>query len=255
MDSILFILAAICFAVCAAWPKAAWKAASAGCGCVLICLALFVAQVQIAGNLHIGYIAAAFTPLAVAVLLLIDRKAGFRRSWQIIPAVACVSALAALLPLSGHSLVTTSPLLWMAHAFPAALSYACFAVAITQLLDVHAATEELIDSAAAEPASGLPLLKMETSAFRTVYFAFAVLSATLVSGIILNHIAENPLIEFNHKHLFAVLTWLASLVLIVGRLARGWRGSTALYWLAAAGIFLLLSYMGTLFVLDIILDK
>ena len=101
----------------------------------------------------------------------------------------------------------------------------------------------------------MPLLEMETSAFRTIYFAFAVLTATLVSGIALNYTAAAPLIEFSHKHLFAVLTWFASLVLIVGRLLWGWRGSAAFYWLAAAGLFLLLSYMGTVFVLDIVLDR
>ena len=259
MDSILFALAALCFAVCALRPKSGrQQAAAAGCGCALVCLALLAARERISAGLHVGDIAAAFALMAVAVLLAIDRRARFVRSWQIIPAIACVSALAALLPLPGHAPAEPSSLLWVAHALPAALSYACFAVALSQLADVHFARASL---AAPDAGQGqqdgdrMPLLQMEAGAFRTFYFAFAVLTVTLASGIVINHTAAAPLLEFSHKHLFAILTWLASLVLVAGRLLWGWRGSTAFCWLAAAGAFLLLSYMGTVFVLDIVLGR
>ena len=256
MDSILFALAALCFALCAARLQVRWQALAGGGGAALVCLALFAARERMSENLHIGHIAAAFSVLAVAVLLVIDFKVRFCRSWRIVPAFACVAALAALLPLPGHAPAAASPL-WILHALPAAFSYACFLVAIAQLLDVHLATASLVSADAAGPEGGgeMPLLQMEASAFRTIYVAFAVLTATLASGIVLNYMAAAVLLEFNHKHLFALLTWLASLVLIAGRLLWGWRGSTALRWLAVAGLFLLLSYMGTVFVLDIILGK
>ncbi|MCY4324883.1 MAG: cytochrome c biogenesis protein CcsA [Betaproteobacteria bacterium] len=255
MDSILFAGAALCFAVCAARIKAGWPAPLAGAGVGLVCLALFAARTQLAASFHIGHIAAVFAVLAAAVLLVIDFRLRFVRSWRIIPAFASGAALMALLPLPGHVLADAS-LLWIGHALPAALSYACFAVAIAQLLDVHWAISSLRTADARQPEEGnMPLLQMESSAFATIYFAFALLTATLASGIVLNYVAEAPLLDFNHKHLFALLTWLASLVLIAGRLLWGWRGNTALHWLTAAGLFLLLSYMGTVFVLDVILGR
>ena len=60
---------------------------------------------------------------------------------------------------------------------------------------------------------------------------------------------------WNHKTLFTLLSWLALAVLLWGRLTQGWRGRFAIRMLYAAATLLLLGYVGSHFVLEVILAR
>jgi ABC-type uncharacterized transport system permease subunit len=54
---------------------------------------------------------------------------------------------------------------------------------------------------------------------------------------------------------FAILSWLVFGGLLLGRHFRGWRGRTALVWTITGFTLLLLAYLGTQFVLEVLLGR
>ena len=98
--------------------------------------------------------------------------------------------------------------------------------------------------------AGLPLLALEKLTFRFVEAGFAVLSATLVLGWWF----ANPW-RWDHKTVFSVLGWLVFAGLLAGRHAFGWRGRRATRWLYAGALLLMLAYVGSRFVLEVVLHR
>jgi len=99
-------------------------------------------------------------------------------------------------------------------------------------------------------ASGLPLLRLEKLTFRFVWAGFAMLSATLVLGWWF----ANPL-RWDHKTVFSILGWVVFAGLLAGRHVFGWRGRRATGWLYAGAALLLLAYVGSRFVLEVLLQR
>jgi ABC-type uncharacterized transport system permease subunit len=54
---------------------------------------------------------------------------------------------------------------------------------------------------------------------------------------------------------FSVLSWQTFAILLIGRAAFGWRGKRAVRVLYAGSVFLLLAYVGSRFVMEIILGR
>jgi ABC-type uncharacterized transport system permease subunit len=61
--------------------------------------------------------------------------------------------------------------------------------------------------------------------------------------------------KWNHKTVFSVLSWLVFAVLLVGRARFGWRGRTAVRVLYVGSGLLLLAYVGSRFVLEVIIGR
>ncbi len=99
-------------------------------------------------------------------------------------------------------------------------------------------------------AMGLPLLRLEKLTFRFVAAGFAALSATLLLGWWF----ANPW-RWDHKTVFSILGWVVFAGLLVGRQAFGWRGRRATGWLYAGAALLMLAYVGSRFVLEVLLQR
>ncbi len=99
----------------------------------------------------------------------------------------------------------------------------------------------------------LPLLALERLTFRLVGAAFVLLSATLLAGWWFSEQLLPQGWSWNHKTIFTLLSWLALAVLLWGRKTQGWRGRFAINMLYAAAALLLLGYVGSRFVLEVIL--
>lgn len=99
-------------------------------------------------------------------------------------------------------------------------------------------------------AMGLPLLRLEKLTFRFVWAGFIALSATLVLGWWF----ANPW-RWDHKTVFSILGWIVFAGLLAGRHAFGWRGRRATGWLYAGAALLLLAYVGSRFVLEVLLQR
>ena len=103
--------------------------------------------------------------------------------------------------------------------------------------------------------SGVPLLTLERLTFRFVEAGFVLLSATLLVGWLFAETLYGPGLawKWNHKTVFSLLAWLTFAGLLVGRARLGWRGHQAIRVLYLGSGLLLLSYVGSRFVLEVIL--
>ena len=103
--------------------------------------------------------------------------------------------------------------------------------------------------------SGLPLLTLEHLTYRFVGAGFVLLSATLVVGMLFGEVVYGHAWRWDHKTVFSVLSWLTFAVLLVGRVGFGWRGKRATHFLYVGSALLLLAYVGSRFVLEIVLGR
>jgi ABC-type uncharacterized transport system permease subunit len=99
-------------------------------------------------------------------------------------------------------------------------------------------------------APGMPLLGLEKLTFRFLAAGFVVLSVTLILGWWFS----NPW-RWDHKTVFSMLAWAVFAALLVGRQVFGWRGRQALRWLYAGTGLLLLAYVGSRFVIEVLLER
>lgn len=111
--------------------------------------------------------------------------------------------------------------------------------------------EELAGPLASLP----PLLTLEALLFRILAAGFVMLTLTLATGVVFSETLFGKAFRFNHKTLFAVLSWAIFGLLLAGRHFYGWRGRRALRWTMAGFIVLLLAYVGSRFVLEVILGR
>lgn len=134
-------------------------------------------------------------------------------------------------------------------------SYGLFAVAVVHAWLMTRAEARI--RVAANAASGLPLLTMERLTFRFVGLGFVLLSATLLAGIFFGNqlYGGSHAIRWDHKTIFSVLSWLTFAVLMVGRTRFGWRGKRAVRFLYAGSGLLLLAYVGSRFVMEVIMGQ
>jgi ABC-type uncharacterized transport system permease subunit len=58
-----------------------------------------------------------------------------------------------------------------------------------------------------------------------------------------------------HKTVLSVLSWLTFGALLLGRWRYGWRGTVAVRWTLAAMALLVLSFLGSKFVLELVLGR
>lgn len=169
-------------------------------------------------------------------------------------ALAGLGAFAVVLALAfpGTPLVPSSPWLPLHWALGIA-SYGLFAAAV-----VHAwllTRAERTMRMAAEPQAGLPLLTLERLTFRFATAGFVLLSATLLAGIFFSESLYGRAWKWDHKTVFSVLAWLAFAGLLLGRARFGWRGRRAVRMLYVGSLLLLLAYVGSRFVLEVVLGR
>jgi ABC-type uncharacterized transport system permease subunit len=100
-----------------------------------------------------------------------------------------------------------------------------------------------------------PLLTLERLLFRMIAVAFVLLTLTLATGIAFSETLFGQPLRFDHKTLFALLSWTTFALLLAGRHFYGWRGRTALRWTLSGFVMLLLAYIGSRFVLEVLLGR
>ncbi len=134
-------------------------------------------------------------------------------------------------------------------------SYGLFAVAVVHAAMMTRAEQQM--RMAADVNIGMPLLSLERLTFRFVGAGFVLLSATLIVGWWFGDQLYGPGHgwQWNHKTIFSLLSWLCFAVLLFGRSRLGWRGRTAVRVLYTGTGLLLLAYVGSRFVLEVVLGR
>jgi ABC-type uncharacterized transport system permease subunit len=210
------------------------------------------------GGMHFGFAVALsmMTWLAVALYWIESFYARMEGLQMLgLPLAAGCALLPWLLP-GQHILANATSLTFRLHFLMAMLAYSLFTLAALHAI-LMAVTEKRLHRGRLTPLfAGLPpLLTMEALLFRLIHFAFGLLTLTLLSGVLFSEHLFGKALPINHKTVFAVLSWLIFGALLVGRHRHGWRGRTALRWTLAGFAVLLLAYVGSRFVLEVILGR
>ena len=98
-----------------------------------------------------------------------------------------------------------------------------------------------------------PLHDTEKFLFQTITIGFILLSVALITGFLF---LENMFQQhIAHKTILSILAWLLFAVLLWGRWKFGWRGQMAVRWTLGGFAFLILAYLGSKFVQEIVLHR
>ena len=209
---------------------------------------------MVAGVPHFGF-APALSITAWLVLTVYGVERQLFPQLQARCTLAALGALAVLLALlfPGQPLHSSaSP--WLAlHLALGIACYGLFAAAV-----VHGAIMGRVERRmrlAVDPNSGMPLLTLERLIFRFVTAGFVLLSATLVAGLLFSETLYGRAWRWDHKAVFSVLSWITFAALLLGRWRFGWRGRIARRMLYVGALLLLLAYVGSRFVLEVLLER
>jgi ABC-type uncharacterized transport system permease subunit len=173
----------------------------------------------------------------------------------VLPVAAVASALPAFLP-SPRPLPSTELLVFKFHLLIAMLAYSLLTIASLHVALMALLERRLHDGSLPRALQGLPpLLAMETLLFRIIWAGFLLLTLTLATGVIYSEELLGKAARFNHKTVFGVLSWLIFAALLGGRHIHGWRGRVAVRWTLAGFLMLVLAYLGSKFVLEVILGR
>jgi ABC-type uncharacterized transport system permease subunit len=201
------------------------------------------------------------TWLVLAVYAVENRRLGLPAVRRALAGIAALTVgLAWLFPGQTHPMTSPwAPLHWLLGF----ASYGLFGAALLHAALLRHAEKQLRATASgpsgahhaphlppAGQALGMPLLRLESLTLRFVAAGFIMLSLTLLLGAIV----ASPW-KWDHKTVFSVLSWVVFATLLVGRAQFGWRGRQAVRWLVAGSTLLLLAYVGSRFVMEVVLHR
>jgi len=173
----------------------------------------------------------------------------------VLPLAAAAVLLPEFFP-SAHQLGNTGLFAFKAHITAAMLAYSLFTIAVLHAVLISQVEKRLHHATLPRVLQSLPpLLTMETLLFRMIGIGFVLLTLTLASGVMFSEEIFGKAWQFNHKVLFGIVSWVVFAVLLWGHYSYGWRGRTAVRWTVSGFVFLLLAYLGTKFVLEVVLHR
>lgn len=166
------------------------------------------------------------------------------------------SAVCALLPAlstQNHFLSTQGANLLLIHIGIALVAYSLFTFATLHALIMMVAERSLHQKKNwIQLPDFPPLLVMEKLLFRVISLGFILLTITLVSGMVFSEEIFGKVAQFNHKTIFSIAAWLIYGWLLFGHYQYGWRGKKAIKLTLIGFVLLLLAYVGTKFILEVI---
>jgi len=174
-----------------------------------------------------------------------------RTRWTLAGLGAPAVLLALVFPGSSFSAL---PSAWMPlHWALGIASYGLLGVAVAHAWMMQRAEQNMRKALPGE--ASLPLLALERLTFRFVAGAFVLLTLTVLAGAYFASALSPSGWAWTHKTVFTVLSWSVLGVLLLGRWQWGWRGRLAVRMLYAAAGLLMLGYMGSRFVMEVILGR
>ncbi len=141
------------------------------------------------------------------------------------------------------------------HLALAMVAYSLFVIALLHATLMAVAERQLHRKSHFLVLNLPPLLTLEKLLFRVIAAAFVFLTLTLATGIAFSETLFGRAMRFDHKTVFAVLSWITFGLLLAGRWLYGWRGRTAIRWTLSGFVLLVLAYVGSRFVLEVVLQR
>ena len=173
----------------------------------------------------------------------------------VLPLAAIATLLPALMP-STRALPNTHLAAFKIHLLISLLAYSFFTIASLHVALMALLEKRLHDGTVTQVLQNLPpLLTMEAVLFRIIWAGFVLLTLTLGSGVVFSEELFGKAAQFNHKTVFGMVSWLIFAALLAGRHIYGWRGRVAVRWTLAGFLALVLAYIGSKFVLEVLLGR
>ena len=173
----------------------------------------------------------------------------------VLPLAAAAVPLPALFPGLASSVAHAQATGFRLHLALAMIAYSLFVIALLHATLMSVAERQLHRKSSLAFTNLPPLLTLERLLFRVIAAAFVFLTLTLATGMVFSETLFGRAVRFDHKTVFAILSWLTFGLLLAGRWLYGWRGRTALRWTLTGFVMLLLAYVGSRFVLEVLLGK
>ena len=171
---------------------------------------------------------------------------GLRRIFALIGAASVLLALV----FPGDVVIVSYSIYAPLHWTLGIAAYALFGVAVVHAAMLDAAERQMRQKAGAG-LLGMPLLSLERLTFLFVEAGFVVLTLAILIGLFtMAHWRWG-----DHKTVLSLASWATFAALIVGRRTRGWRGRQATRWVYAGAVLMLLAYVGSRFVFEVVLQR
>ena len=172
----------------------------------------------------------------------------------VLPLAAVAVPLPALFPGLASAGAHADAAAFKLHLALAMVAYSLFVIAM-----LHATLMAVVERRLHQKGSAFaglpPLLTLEQLLFRVIAAAFVFLTLTLATGIAFSETLFGRALRADHKTVFALLSWLTFGLLLAGRVVYGWRGRTALRWTLSGFVLLVFAYVGSRFVLEVLLHR
>ncbi|HEY5789913.1 MAG TPA: cytochrome c biogenesis protein CcsA, partial [Gammaproteobacteria bacterium] len=213
---------------------------------------LLLTSLHAPDGLRLGlFNAASLVAGAVALVLVLAalRKPVENLGIAIFPLAALLVITAALSPAS-QTVVQAPSLGLELHILSSIVAYSLLTIAAVQAVLLAVQDRHLRNHHPGGIIRALPPLRtMETLLFEMIGAGFALLSVSLLSGLLyLEDIFAQHLI---HKTVLSLAAWVVFAVLLWGRWRLGWRGKVAIRWTLTGFATLMLAYFGSKFVLEL----
>jgi len=193
--------------------------------------------------------------IVVLIYLLLNSKSKYRglEIFTLIPALIIVLVFPLIQP--DHQSIQYYSLPASVHIIIAMLGYGLLAFgsifSLFLLLfekSLHAETKSSSMISSSEP-----LLDVESKLFQIYWVGFIFLTFTLFSSLFFSNYLFGQSLDWNHKTIFTILAWLSYALVLFGRVQFGWRGKKSIIISLLAFAFLILAYLGTKFVVEMVL--
>ena len=222
--------------------------------CVLHALHLYP-QTFTEHGLSLGfYNAVSIVLFIIAVLLLLLSSIKKREfiALFILPLVIASIALTIIHPTSASTTSSVQGL--QVHILTSLFAFSVLTISAVQSIILFAQDRRLRKHDLNRITLALPPLHdTEKFLFQSITVGFVLLTISLATGFIFledmfqQHVA--------HKTILSILAWIVFALLLWGRKQFGWRGQTAMRWTIGGFALLILSYLGSKFVQELILHK
>lgn len=267
MQSLTILAAGLLYVICSLLREQQQRVVAAGTALAWLLHGTALAGIVIApDHLQLGFatMLSAALWLSVAAYWIENRNLsvdGLRR--LVLPIAAMTTVLPLVFPGIAIPLAGKSPLFsW--HIALSTLAYGSLTIAAFHAVLMAMQESRLHSLASAAAQRGwlagaldrLPaLLTMERLLFRMISFGFVLLTLTVLSGVFFSEQLFGKPFRLEHKTVFTLLSWGLFGALLAGRKWRGWRGRTALSFTLTGFGTLLLAYVGSRFVLEVVLHR
>ncbi|MEJ2178846.1 MAG: cytochrome c biogenesis protein CcsA [Gammaproteobacteria bacterium] len=168
--------------------------------------------------------------------------------------LAGLSILFSMIFTAEHTLMPAQAMELKIHILMSIMAYALLTIAAVHAVVLSIQDKHLRNRKPGGFIRALPPLEtMENLLFQMIGLGFFLHSLSLITGMI--YLEDMFAQHIAHKTILSIIAWFVFATLLWGRWRFGWRGTTAIRWTLSGFFVLLLAYMGSKWVMEILLGR